>query len=485
MRLPAHLSLLALVAPSVYAASWGFTDATVSVSSKSATGRVKESLKENKPLSTPISLGDSDSLKLLLTTQEDRSAKRPHQAFLLLKDSTTGLDVSYPFSVKNDGKSKVELSKKDIPTQFIATSEPVDAEIVIGSFGASDAYRNLAFQLSITSDASAPVASDAVERYGKQPRINHIFKADPKSPPPIITLIFLLSTLVTIPVLAGMWMYFDVNLDHLSVALKAAPIPHIVFVSSVIGLEGIFFMYYTSWTLFQMLPASLIVGAVAFLSGSRALSEKMGATASKPARSAASAASRRQYPKTASPGTTKATPTPINKSPSKQEAGPTYHSKEQASASRSEAIDLDARDPHFAASLRSIGPVTPNPTFSHSSTFNQSRTFPPQYQPQTTPSVSQSGGGVTPSVFPDANNNPALLVLSSRSRITKAAEQELESFGRPSHPGREYLDAMTIRQVLSMRDRQKLRDSDIERTLRLKKGVVRRLGEKGVVSEAL
>lgn len=75
-------------------------------------------------------------------------------------------------------------------------------------------------------------------------------------------------------------------------------------------------------------------------------------------------------------------------------------------------------------------------------------------------------------------------MLSSRSRITKAAEQELESFGRPSHPGREYLDAMTIRQVLSMRDRQKLQDADIERTLRLKKGVVGRLGEKGIVSEA-
>lgn len=228
----------------------------------------------------------------------------------------------------------------------------------------------------------------------------------------------------------------------------------------------------------------------------------MGATASKPARSAASAASRRQYPKTASPGTTKPTPTPIKQSPPQQEtAGLTYHSKEQASSSRSEgmpihsllglnlssdseiAIDLDARDPHFAASLRSIGPVTPNPTFSHSSTFNQSRTFP-QFQPQTTPSSVSQSAGVTPSVFPDANNNPALLVLSSRSRITKAAEQELESFGRPSHPGREYLDAMTIRQVLTMRDRQKLKDGDIERMLRLKKGVVGRLGERGVVSEA-
>ncbi|EED16453.1 conserved hypothetical protein [Talaromyces stipitatus ATCC 10500] len=207
----------------------------------------------------------------------------------------------------------------------------------------------------------------------------------------------------------------------------------------------------------------------------------MGATASKPARSAVNAASRRQYPKTASPGTTKTTQ--IKQLPEQHEvAGPTYHSKEQASSLRSEAIDLDARDPHFAASLRSIGPVTPNPTFSHSSTFNR---FPASRQSQTTPSPGHTdGSGVAPSVFPDANNNPALLVLSSRSRIAKAAEQELESIGRQSHQGREFLDAMTIRQVLTMRDRQGLKDEEIERLLRLKKGVVGRLGEMGVVSEA-
>lgn len=127
------------------------------------------------------------------------------------------------------------------------------------------------------------------------------------------------------------------------------------------------------------------------------------------------------------------------------------------------AIDLDAHDPHFAASLRSIGPVTPNPTMSNSSTFN--------------------AASRRPSVFPDADNNPALLVVSSRARITRLAEQEQEAFGRPSHPGREFLDALTIRQVLSMRDRQRLSPGDIERLLRLRKGVVDRLGEKGVVSE--
>lgn len=56
-------------------------------------------------------------------------------------------------------------------------------------------------------------------------------------------------------------------------ALKSAPVPHAVFVGSIIGLEGIFFMYYTTWNLFQTLPVALAVGTIAYLSGSRALSE--------------------------------------------------------------------------------------------------------------------------------------------------------------------------------------------------------------------
>jgi oligosaccharyltransferase complex subunit delta (ribophorin II) len=66
-------------------------------------------LNENAPLSKPLSLGDSETLKLALTTNEGSSAKRPHQAFLLLKDSKSGLDYSYPFIVKDSGKAKVDI----------------------------------------------------------------------------------------------------------------------------------------------------------------------------------------------------------------------------------------------------------------------------------------------------------------------------------------------------------------------------------------
>ncbi|KAL4922529.1 hypothetical protein BDW62DRAFT_54675 [Aspergillus aurantiobrunneus] len=220
----------------------------------------------------------------------------------------------------------------------------------------------------------------------------------------------------------------------------------------------------------------------------------MGSSTSKPARSAAQAATRRQYPKqpsasspaTASPSpsaTTTQRPPPPPPSPASHEPkippqtssqGPTYHSKEQASTEKSSAIDLDGRDPHFAASLRSLGAVSPSPTFSNSSTFNQAN--PAQTQPQT---LSPNSHPPSPTVFPTASN-PALLAITARQRITREAEAEAEELGRIGFSGRRYLDALTIRQALAMRDRQGLGVGEIERVLRLRNGVLGRVGEKGV-----
>lgn len=67
--------------------------------------------------------------------------------------------------------------------------------------------------------------------------------------------------------------FLGANYNHFPRALKAAPVSTPVFLASVIALEGIFFMYYISWNLFQTLGAATLVGATAFLSGSRALRE--------------------------------------------------------------------------------------------------------------------------------------------------------------------------------------------------------------------
>lgn len=110
-------------------------------------------------------------------------------------------------------------------------------------------------------------------RYGKKEEIRHTFRADPKSPPKIITLVFAAAVLAALPILLGGWAVLGANVNHLQKALGAAPISHALFFGSILALEGIFFMYYTSWNLFQTLPAAVAVGAVTFVSGSRALTE--------------------------------------------------------------------------------------------------------------------------------------------------------------------------------------------------------------------
>jgi hypothetical protein len=155
-----------------------------------------------------------------LTAQEGSSPKRPHQAFLLLKDAHTGLDISYPFTVKENGKSRVELvrkirdiasdtadssqTKKDLPIQFLSLSEPVDARVVIGGLGTSDAYDSSAFQLSIDRNPELAVPTVETERYGKKPEIHHIFKDSPSNPPIMITLAFVAMVGAALPVLAGL-----------------------------------------------------------------------------------------------------------------------------------------------------------------------------------------------------------------------------------------------------------------------------------------
>ncbi|EAU34400.1 conserved hypothetical protein [Aspergillus terreus NIH2624] len=199
------LGLLASTAlPTAAASAWGFTDATVSVHSKgSGVGAgLKEKIPDNKGLSKPIALGDTDTLKITLTSQDGSTAKRAHQVFLFLQDPQTGLDISYPFSVKDNGKARVELTQKDLPVQFLSASEPLDARFLIGSFGNSKAYNEAAFQLTVARDANVPVPSAESAKYGKLPEIHHIFKDDPRSPPIVITLAFVGMVLATLPLLA-------------------------------------------------------------------------------------------------------------------------------------------------------------------------------------------------------------------------------------------------------------------------------------------
>ena len=83
----------------------------------------------------------------------------------------------------------------------------------------------------------------------------------------------MLAVLFTLPALMGMWVGLGGNFDHDGKAFGASPIAHSLFFGSIVAMEGVFFLYYYSWTLFQTLPVAGVVAIVAYVSGSRALTE--------------------------------------------------------------------------------------------------------------------------------------------------------------------------------------------------------------------
>lgn len=208
----------------------------------------------------------------------------------------------------------------------------------------------------------------------------------------------------------------------------------------------------------------------------------MGSAASKAARTAGGTA-KRQFPKTpasivSSGKNTNAQPPPP---PSQPQPGPSVHPSTPPQASKNEAIDLDARDPDFASRLSQLGPVQPAPTASHSSTSKPS--------PQR-PSLDIGGRQQTLSsstnapIFPDASNNPALLIVQAREQASRQAEDEAEAMGRSSFAGRTLIDVHTIKRAVGMKERGMV-DSDIEKTLMLRSGLVKKLGagKDGVVKD--
>lgn len=164
-------------------------------------------------------------------------------------------------------------SAKDIPHQFLSSSSPVRATITIASFGSSAPYSSEAFRLTIKPDPSISASSPAPERYTAKPEIHHIFKSEPKSPPTVISLFFTLAILATLPALLGAWLALGGNVSHATKAFSTAPVAHGLFLGSVFGLEGVFFLYYSSWKLGPTLSAAAVLGVVAYVSGSQALTE--------------------------------------------------------------------------------------------------------------------------------------------------------------------------------------------------------------------
>ena len=64
-----------------------------------------------------VTLGSTDTAKIILTAKDNGKGKRPHQALLLLKDQETGLEAPFVMETKDTGKAAVKFVSSTLPLQ--------------------------------------------------------------------------------------------------------------------------------------------------------------------------------------------------------------------------------------------------------------------------------------------------------------------------------------------------------------------------------
>ncbi|KAI0452531.1 hypothetical protein F5B21DRAFT_334405 [Xylaria acuta] len=218
----------------------------------------------------------------------------------------------------------------------------------------------------------------------------------------------------------------------------------------------------------------------------------MGAKASKPAQAAS-----RKFP-TRAPGSA-VPPRGPGPGAAARRAEPKGVKDEAIRADgRDPDLDLDAStNPAYSERLRKMGVATPFPTLSNSSTAgpfsspSSSSTYtetssslsPPKVAAAAAPSRSRSpasnnnNSSITTAFYPPSpsSRNRTLNALEARRDLQARADAEFEDPSR----GREFLDAGMLRKALSLQN-SGMGARDIEARLRLKSGVVARLGPRGV-----
>lgn len=198
----------------------------------------------------------------------------------------------------------------------------------------------------------------------------------------------------------------------------------------------------------------------------------MGSGASKQAGKAAAAAGRRQYPSSPSilnsATSTSNAPAQSTKPNAPSQVHPNPDTSPPAE-SKDPHIDLDGRDPQFGSALKRLGPAIPV-----EKAAPHQAAFPTSSQPP----LGQQGKNIFPSNAPGAN--PSLMIVKARERINQQYEDEMEGLGRPSFTGRTLVSAKDITEALKMRDQGGISSEEIEKQLRLKPGILSRLGKPGV-----
>ncbi|CAF0773108.1 unnamed protein product [Didymodactylos carnosus] len=225
-------------------------------------------------LSYPTTLTDKMDIdyhqKLIVKFQiKDKKTNeyiRAQQCFLRFTNKQSQKEIIYLAEAGTNSQYKVEVDLTTNSNDFRHQSGLYEIVLIIG-----DALLQNSFSWKII-DANLGFHEDAVSEtrhtlsYTPKPEIRHMFRADEKRPPTVVSLIFSGLTLLPLLILLGLWIKLGFNLSGMPFGLS--PLGFHVSHAAVFALM---FLYWKYLNMFQTVRYLAIVSVPLFLFGHRVL----------------------------------------------------------------------------------------------------------------------------------------------------------------------------------------------------------------------
>ncbi|ORY82659.1 hypothetical protein BCR37DRAFT_318882 [Protomyces lactucae-debilis] len=240
----------------------------------------------------PLTVGQKLKLSMTVKTAADE-AKKPHQCILLIegayKPSADGeenaaerlIEASIVVPVKSNGRATLVLSRSDFSSYLLASDKPLTLTLVIGGFEGAPLKQKIAL-LNVQGDpkkalaARKDFAAEESQRivYGPRKTIHHTFKPDQRMPPVFLSGLYALAALGAFLVLLMGWFgILGANFNHMQKAASRQPLGYAVFLFALSGVELLFFIYWSGWTIMPVLGLTILFGITLFFSGRPVLAE--------------------------------------------------------------------------------------------------------------------------------------------------------------------------------------------------------------------
>jgi len=194
-----------------------------------------------------------------------------HQVFVLLRNKETQKEVAFIAQPETEGNTdyKLDLDLAANAKDLNYKSGAYEVIIYLGDFLLEDSLEWNLGEVSLSVGQGKPKGENPLYSiaYGLKPEIKHLFRVPEPRPPRFLSDAFTLLVLSPLLLLFILWIKVGANISGFPASLSA-----LGFHLGLIGIFGVYGVFWWRLTMFEAIKYVSIPGLVAFISGHRLLS---------------------------------------------------------------------------------------------------------------------------------------------------------------------------------------------------------------------